>query len=169
MYKTYQVPISIKGIVFEDGKVWLRHNERNEWELPGGKLDEGEQPEQTITRELREELGFETKVVKIIQSHLYTIKTSSDESRGVLVVTYLCELSDKAGDFEITGEAGVSKFERFSLEEVKDLTMPEFYKVAILQAFKSRNSQMLFQNIKLYRSKLFPCSIYAILTTFIDY
>lgn len=147
MFKPYQVPISIKGIVFEDSRVWLRHNERNEWELPGGKLDEGEQPEETIARELKEELGFETRVVNIIQSHLYTIKTSSDESRGVLVVTYLCVLLEKTGDFEIIGEAGPSKFELFSLEKLENLNMPEFYKVAILEAFKSRNSKMFFKNI----------------------
>lgn len=34
-----KLPISVKGIVFQDGKVWLRRNERSEWELPGGKLD----------------------------------------------------------------------------------------------------------------------------------
>jgi len=136
MYTSYLIPISIKGIVFEDGKVWLRYNQRNEWELPGGKLDEGEQPEQTIVRELREELGFETRAIDIIQSYLYTIESSSDESRGVLVVTYLCELVKKVGDFEIEGEAGTSKFELFSLEEIKDLPMPEFYKAAIKKASK---------------------------------
>ncbi len=140
MYKPYLVPISIKGIVFENGKVWLRHNERNEWELPGGKLDEGEQPEQTITRELLEELGFETEAVDIVQSHLYLIKSSNDESKGVLVVTYLCNLLKKTGGFEIEGEAGNSKFEQFSLEQVKSLNMPEFYKEDILKASKIRDS-----------------------------
>jgi hypothetical protein len=56
-YNPYLVPISVKGIVFEDGKVWLRHNERNEWELPGGKLDEGEQPEETVVREMIKKAG----------------------------------------------------------------------------------------------------------------
>ena len=135
MYVPYLVPISIKGIVIENEEVWLRKNERDEWELPGGKLDEGEQPEETILRELQEELGFKMEVVDIIQSHLYTITKSEDESQGVLVVSYLCKLIDKVGEFEIQGEAGEAKFEKFSKEAMKELNMPQFYKKAILKAF----------------------------------
>lgn len=131
-----KLPISIKGIVFENGKVWLRKNERNEWELPGGKLDEGEQPEQTAIRELKEELGFETKVVDIIQAHLYIIEVSKDKSRGVLVVSYLCELLKKIGDFEIEGEAGDAEFKKFPIDKVTKLNMPQFYKDAILNAWE---------------------------------
>lgn len=133
-YKPYLVPVSIKGIVFEEGKVWLRHNERNEWELPGGKMDEGEQPEETVIRELSEELGFETQVVDIIQSHLYVIKTSNDESHGVMVVSYLCKFIGRVGGFELVGEAGNTKFKSFGMKEVKNLNMPEFYKQAIAKA-----------------------------------
>jgi mutator protein MutT len=131
-----KLPISVKGIVFENNSVWLRKNERDEWELPGGKMDEGEQPEQTVVRELKEELGFEIEVVDIIQSHLYTIKASKDESRGVLVVTYLCKLLNKSRGFELDGEAGKAEFKKFPIKEVKNLKMPEFYKKAILRAWK---------------------------------
>jgi mutator protein MutT len=134
MYNPYLIPVSIKGIVFEDSKVWLRYNERNEWELPGGKLDEGEQPEQTIVRELQEELGFDTEVITIVHSYLYTIHLSSDESKGVLVVTYLCKLLRKNGMFELKGEAGPSMFQTFTLDEIRALAMPQFYKDAISKA-----------------------------------
>jgi 8-oxo-dGTP pyrophosphatase MutT (NUDIX family) len=131
MYQTYSVPISVKGIVFERGKVWLRKNERNEWELPGGKLDEGEQPKETVVREMREELGLDVEVQDLIDAHLYKIEVSSDENRGVLVVSYLCTVIKRVGDFEYDGEAGLAKFQLFSMEEVPTLPMPEFYKEAI--------------------------------------
>src|SRR6185295_699375 len=130
-YETYLIPVSVKGIVFENDKVWLRKNERQEWELPGGKLDEGEQPEETVTREMREELGFDVGVIKPVQAHLYAIKKSTDESKGVLVVSYLCKIIQKSGNFEIEGEAGKAEFKPFTLEEIASLNMPQFYKDAI--------------------------------------
>ena len=133
-YTPYLVPISVKGIVIEKGKIWLRKNERNEWELPGGKIDPGEQPEQTIKRELQEELGFETEVSALIQAYMYTINVSLDENRGVLVLTYLCNLVSKTGDFEYVGEAGYAEFNAFELREAKSLHMPTFYKESIEKA-----------------------------------
>src|SRR5438876_10609028 len=91
-YQPYMVPITVKGIVFEDDSVWLRKNERDEWELPGGKLDRGQQPEETVTREMQEELGFTVKVKDLVSAHLYAINRSIDESQGVLVLSYTCEI-----------------------------------------------------------------------------
>lgn len=131
MYKTYSVPISVKGIVFEGDKVWLRKNERDEWELPGGKLDEGEQPTETVIREMEEELGLEVTVSDLVHAHLYKIKQSNDESKGVLVISYLCSIEKRVSNFEHVGEAGHAEFKSFTTEEVSGLKMPEFYKEAI--------------------------------------
>lgn len=127
----YQIPISVKGIVFEGTSVWLRKNERNEWELPGGKMDEGEQPVETVVRELNEELGFEVEVVQAVHAWLYTNEGQEDEKRGVLVLSYLCKLLAKSGEFEIGGEAGEAEFKKFDSAEVEELAMPAFYKEAI--------------------------------------
>ena len=126
--------MSIKGIILENGKVWLRKNERKEWELPGGKIDEGEQPEETVIRELNEELGFETEVVDVVQTYMYTIQKSVDEHHGVLVVTFLCKLIAKTSEFEFIGEAGKAEFQAFDLDKIPALNMPNFYKESIAKA-----------------------------------
>lgn len=133
-YTPYLVPVSAKGIVFENDAVWLRKNERDEWELPGGKIDPGEQPTETVKREMGEELGFDVDVKGLVDAHMYTIHKSTDENYGVLVLAYVCEIISKTGVFEAIGEAGKSEFKAFDITEIRTLNMPEFYKVAIMRA-----------------------------------
>ena len=50
-------PVSIKGVLFERRQVVLLENERREWELPGGRLEPGEDPTTCLSREVAEESG----------------------------------------------------------------------------------------------------------------
>ena len=50
-------PVSVKGVAVQGGRVLLLENERNEWELPGGKLELREEPADCVVREIREEAG----------------------------------------------------------------------------------------------------------------
>ena len=131
----YKGTISVKGIVFDDNKVWLRKNERDEWEIPGGKLDKGEQPEECVERELQEELGFKTEAERIINASVYDIKHNGKMLGSVFVLIYHCRLLEKIGDFEVYGEAGKACFSSFSKEEIDVLNMPQFYKDSIFEAY----------------------------------
>ena len=54
------------ALVDADGRVLIAQRPPGKqlaglWEFPGGKMEPGERPEETLIRELREELGIETK------------------------------------------------------------------------------------------------------------
>jgi 8-oxo-dGTP diphosphatase len=61
--------VVVAGAVCEEGRLLAARRSAPEelagrWELPGGKLEPGESPEQALVRELREELGIETEPVE---------------------------------------------------------------------------------------------------------
>ena len=82
--EAHNFPVSVKGVVLLDSKVALLQNPRDEWELPGGKLEPGETPEQCVVREIYEELNLRVRVGSILDSWVYHIAEGVD----VLIVTY---------------------------------------------------------------------------------
>jgi 8-oxo-dGTP pyrophosphatase MutT (NUDIX family) len=122
--KAYRFPVSVKGIVYQDGKVVLLKNERDEWELPGGKLELGEAPEFCVVREIEEELGLVAKIGPLLDSWVYHIYEGVD----VLILTYGCYPTPFSA---VTHSPEHKAVGLFSPEEVKTLRMPEGYKNSI--------------------------------------
>ena len=64
---SFLIPVSAKGVLINsEGRVLLLKNERNMWELPGGRIEQGEQPEQALIREIDEEIGITVSVKQLI-------------------------------------------------------------------------------------------------------
>lgn len=76
--------VSVKGVVLLAGRAALLMNERDEWELPGGRLEPGEDPETCVVREIAEELGLVARDPVLLDVWLYRIPGKGD----VLIVTY---------------------------------------------------------------------------------
>ena len=57
----------------------------NKWELPGGKMEEGESQEETIRREIKEELSMGIQTEKHLMSHTHHYPDFSIELH-----TWLC-------------------------------------------------------------------------------
>ena len=63
------------AIMIEQGKVFAKQRGYGEfkdgWEFPGGKIEEGEEPEEAIVREIQEELDTEIEVLKFLDTVVY--------------------------------------------------------------------------------------------------
>jgi 8-oxo-dGTP pyrophosphatase MutT (NUDIX family) len=81
-------PVSVKGVTVQAGKVLLLENERAEWELPGGKLELGEDPADCVVREISEEAGWKVTAGPLLDCWQYHIS----QGRDVVIVTYGCHL-----------------------------------------------------------------------------
>src|SRR5215831_18215123 len=117
-------PVSIKGVLLEAGRVVLLENEREEWELPGGRLETGEDPKACLVREFAEELGVSVIVKAILDCCLYEVLPA----RYVLIVTYGVE---RAGAEALRLSAEHRRLGVFSLDELDGLPMPEGYRRSV--------------------------------------
>ncbi|WP_408956258.1 8-oxo-dGTP diphosphatase MutT [Natroniella sp. ANB-PHB2] len=64
------------------------------WEFPGGKIEEGESPKESLIREIKEELGVEIKITRFITESIYQYNFGK-----VRIFAYLAELS--SGEIEV--------------------------------------------------------------------
>lgn len=84
--------VSIKGIFCTaSGEVVLLMNERDEWELPGGRIEIGESPRQCVEREIREELSLAVTAEAPLDTYLFEVVPE----KFVFIATYACTLGSQ--------------------------------------------------------------------------
>lgn len=126
-------PTSIKGVLLVDGQVVLVRNSRDEWELPGGRLENGESHAQTLTREFAEELSINVQVSAPIDSYLFEVIPE----RQVLIVTYGCTL---VGDFRPKVSTEHLDHCLWPVNRLSELNLPAEYRRSIEAWTKSISS-----------------------------
>lgn len=89
MTKEISKPIKVAvGIIIKDGKILCCQRKQNmryglQWEFPGGKIKNGENPRECLTRELQEELN-----ISAIEIEPYDKNIQSYPDNGIFEVHY---------------------------------------------------------------------------------
>ncbi|MFE7043629.1 NUDIX domain-containing protein [Streptomyces atratus] len=138
-------PVSVKAVALDHrSRVLLLRNEREEWELPGGRLEigppTGSNPadhslEDAVERELREETGWDVKAGKLLDTWIY----EPLPGRRVLIVTYNCTVLTPDKPPVVSDEH--SRIGVFAEHEVPGLTMPDGYKQSIAAVYAARKNR----------------------------
>lgn len=88
--------VAQKAIIVREEKVLLTRDPRTPeyWELPGGRLNVDEKPEDGLIRELKEELGVIVDVSEVV--FLKQFLQGNEEAKRALVVVYKATISPNA-------------------------------------------------------------------------
>jgi|FEC22Drversion2_1045045.scaffolds.fasta_scaffold01211_2 8-oxo-dGTP diphosphatase len=81
-------PISVKGVLIHQDRVLLLLNERDEWDLPGGRPDPGEDHRSALVREVQEEAGLAVEIGVSLDEYLFEVLPG----RFVRIVPFACRL-----------------------------------------------------------------------------
>lgn len=116
---------SIKALILDKDKRFLLSLEDNGlWNFPGGGMDFGEEPWETLEREIREETGLKTKNVSKIPKYFIQFKNE----RGYWTTETLFEVEVVDLNIHPSNECLEIKF--VDIEEAKTLNVhPSVFKV----------------------------------------
>ena len=117
---SYKSPkLTVDGVVLSDDKILLikRKNDpfRGKWALPGGFVEYGEKVEDAVLREIYEETGLKTSIIK----NFGVYSDPNRDPRGHTVsIVYLLDII--GGNLTGGDDASDAKF--FKLDELPDLS-----------------------------------------------
>jgi ADP-ribose pyrophosphatase YjhB (NUDIX family) len=83
----YHGLVSVRAVILQEREVVLQGNEEGEWELPGGRLQRGETPEECAERSVAQDLRVLVRVGPLLDAWLFRDIVPGVD---VFVVTYGC-------------------------------------------------------------------------------
>ena len=127
MYPNTFYRVSVKALIRDkDGKVLVVKENQDSWSLPGGGLNHGEEPEDGVRRELKEELSIENTNILGIKS----VSTFELKIKEAWLLWIVYEVEIETNDF-VYGD-GVTDARFIDIETIKsskDIFEQQVYKV----------------------------------------
>ncbi len=110
--------VSVKGLFYNsDNKLLMIQEEDGGWEIPGGRIQKGEDLLECLKRECMEEMGLECKILEKQPTIVYSAVDQDGDAR--LMVFYKIHFDSL--DFKPSDECEAINF--YTKEEMKNLQM----------------------------------------------
>ena len=124
----------------DEGKILLARwteGRRVAWTMPGGGLEAGEDPEDAVRREVREETGYSVHVQELLGIHSRVIPAGrrvkkADDPLHTLRIIYRAKISGGKLRFEEDGSTDMAGW--FTLAEVAQLQRVKLVDIALRMA-----------------------------------
>jgi len=112
--------ISVKGVLFRASSVLMLLNGRDEFELPGGRLELSESVEEALIREIREETGLVSTIDSYASSGLFEVVPG----KHVFVIAFKC--TAEQGAVQLSAEHRDAHW--IGWKDLGNSKIPDFYR-----------------------------------------
>lgn len=89
------------------------------WEFPGGKLEEGESAEESLVREIREELNLEISIMQRLSK-----STHEYSNKRIVLIPFICQIHSGAIELREHKEARWIKIDEIEKYQMAEADIP---------------------------------------------
>lgn len=123
--------ISHRAIIVKDRKVLLDLDRKGDWEFPGGRIHIGEEPVESLKREIKEELFVSIEVGQVFETYVYYSPRGNRYT-----VIYLAHTPSPI-NLEVYQQDDIFGLRWVSSDEVMSLPMMEENRKVLIKFFDS--------------------------------
>lgn len=123
--------IPVKALIEKEGKILfvLSANDGN-WQLPGGRVNEGEELETAFKREISEELELNVEPKSIFDAFLF----KSASGKNHIVIIYKCEVLHGLEDVKFN-DGEIKEIKWVGAKDLEEIKMREGYRKVLRKFF----------------------------------
>lgn len=134
----YPTPkVDVRGFVLNDAKevLMVKESEDDKWTIPGGWADVGYSPSEVVVKEIEEETGFKTDVVRLLAIYDKKCHPHPPQPFYIYKLNFLCRICGgklkPSFDIKDVGFFPIDKLPELSEDRILQRQLEQLYKMVI--------------------------------------